>query len=307
LKEEVREKEREEQPKLKTCEMLSEFRGEDGSKGQELLEKGEYQSAINFFDKKLEIYPKSVYYTFGKGSALAGLGKHEEAIEYYDKIIETSNYYLIGWFPTFVDLHDITCSAYNEKLRSLNTIERSMEAKRLAQQFIEYLDAFPPDRFVDNFENFWLYRARALVRNSQTDACLISVKQAIEQAIIIYKLGHSKNEWKIFTDRLKQEKGFESIMNDEHFNRAIIDKTPELYDIFPTGTNYRIYQVLINLLNNAKSNIRKGEIDEGLKRLQFAIELYKRRVIGNWLINRLKQEKDFESIVNDERFKKLFF
>lgn len=100
MEEEAREKEEKEQTKLETCEMLSEFRGEEGSEGQELLEKGEYQSAINF-DKKLEVYPKSVYYMFGKGSALAGLGKHEEAIEYYDKIIETSNYYLIGWFPTF--------------------------------------------------------------------------------------------------------------------------------------------------------------------------------------------------------------
>ena len=38
-------------PKLQPIEMLSEFRGEHGSIGQDHLNRGEYHEAINFFDK----------------------------------------------------------------------------------------------------------------------------------------------------------------------------------------------------------------------------------------------------------------
>jgi len=38
-------------PKYPPIEMLSEFRGEHGSIGQDLLDRGEYQEAINFLTK----------------------------------------------------------------------------------------------------------------------------------------------------------------------------------------------------------------------------------------------------------------
>jgi tetratricopeptide (TPR) repeat protein len=55
--------------------MFSEFRGEEGSIGQDLVNEGEYQAAIDFFDKALNVYPKSIYFMYGKGLALAGLGE----------------------------------------------------------------------------------------------------------------------------------------------------------------------------------------------------------------------------------------
>jgi len=96
---------------------LTEFRGEEGSIGQDLVNKGEYQAAINFFDEALNANPKSVYFMYGKGLDLAGLGKYDEAIEYYDKIIETSEKYLLDTLQsiaTFIDLYRITYSAFYE-------------------------------------------------------------------------------------------------------------------------------------------------------------------------------------------------
>jgi tetratricopeptide (TPR) repeat protein len=98
--------------------MFSEFRGEEGSIGQDLVNEGEYQAAINIFDKALNVYPESIYFMYGKGLALAGLGKYDEAIEYYDKIIDTSEKYLLDTLQsiaTFVDLYGIIYSAFYEK------------------------------------------------------------------------------------------------------------------------------------------------------------------------------------------------
>ena len=102
--------------------MLSEFRGENGSEGQDLLDKGEYYAAIKAFEKDLEKYPKSVYYLFGKGLSLAKLGNHKEATNYYSKVVETSDKYLIEYLPTFEELYEITLKALYEKWRSLQIL-----------------------------------------------------------------------------------------------------------------------------------------------------------------------------------------
>ena len=72
--------------------IISEFRGEWGSKGNDLLNEGKYHAALNFFNDYLEVYPKSVYFMYGKGLALAQLGKHEEAIECYNLAPRYNNF-----------------------------------------------------------------------------------------------------------------------------------------------------------------------------------------------------------------------
>jgi tetratricopeptide (TPR) repeat protein len=142
--------------------ILSEFRGEFGSKGNDLLNEGKYHAALKFFNKSLEVYPKSVYFMDGKGLALAQLGKHEEAIECYNKIIETSDKYLIGYLPTFEDLFEITCTAFIAKGISLMILGNTIESIKEARQFGEYLDVWPDRRYLRNYkrledyENFWL-------------------------------------------------------------------------------------------------------------------------------------------------------
>src|SRR5918911_1719633 len=169
-------------------EMLSEFRGEEGSIGQDLVNKGEYQAAINFFDEALNAYPKSVYFMYGKGVALAGLGKYDEAIEYYDKIIETSEKYLLDTLQsiaTFIDLYRITYSAFYEKWDSLSKLSKFVEASICLDKTKEYLEAWPPEgKTFRTWENFWLYRAKTfLKKQDDVGRCLSNLKQAF----VIYK------------------------------------------------------------------------------------------------------------------------
>lgn len=101
----------------------------------------------------------------------------------------------------------------------------------MAQQYEEYLDAWPDRRYVWNwwsterlldYENFWLYRAKISIRKrDNVDECL----ESLEQAIICYKLGHRVREWQTFITRLKGEKDFENIVTDKRF-KAVIDKIP---------------------------------------------------------------------------------
>ena len=213
-------------PKLQPIEMLSEFRGEYGSIGQDLLDRGEYQDAINSFDKSLNVYPKSVYYMYGKGLALARLGKHEEAIEYYDKIIETSEKYLLDTLQsiaTFIDLYKITFSAFYEKWNSFSKLRKFVEASLCFDKTKEYLEAWPPeDKTFRTWENFWIYRARTfLKKQDNVERCLSN----LEKAFLIYKESHDRMQWPIFIERIKEEKDFKAILNDEHFKEMILSST----------------------------------------------------------------------------------
>ena len=61
--------------------------------GNSYYEQGEYQEAITWFDKALEIDPNYVFALHNKGLALIQLGQYEEAITSLDKAlaIEPSN------------------------------------------------------------------------------------------------------------------------------------------------------------------------------------------------------------------------
>ena len=291
--------------------ILSEFRGEFGSKGNDLLNEGKYHAALKFFNKSLEVYPKSVYFMDGKGVALTMLGKHEEAIECYNKVIETSDKYIIEYSPTFEDLFEITCIAFIQKGISLMILGKTIESIKVAHQFGEYLDVWPDRRYLrgnvnykglKDIENFWLYRAKICIRKrNDIDRCL----ENLEESIIRYKLGHPVREWQTFITRIKGDKDFENIVTDEQF-KVVIDKIPAFYDIFPSGIRKDEYDAVVFFLIGASYNIReRGNIEEGKEGLEGAVSAYKKS-IGNplFIINRLKQEKDFENIMNDERFKK---
>jgi tetratricopeptide (TPR) repeat protein len=246
---------------------------------------------------------------YGKGLACAQLGKHEEAIECYNKIIETSDKYLIEYYATFHDLCNITCTAFIQKWVSLMILGKSIESIKVAQEFEEYLDAWPDRRcamgysLLSDYENFWLYGAKISIRKrDNVDKCL----KNLEEAVICYKLAHCVGEWQTFISRIKGEKDFENIVTDERF-KAVIDKTPAFYDIFPSGIRRDKYDHVIFFLKEASDKIREGNIEEAKGDLERAVRTYNKEDIGNprFIINRLKQEKNLEDIMYDERFKKL--
>jgi tetratricopeptide (TPR) repeat protein len=217
------EEKQEKTPKFEfdTIEMLSEFRGENGSEGQDLLDKGEYYAAIKSFEKDLEKYPKSVYYLFGKGLSLAKLGNHKEATNYYSKVVETSDKYLIEYLPTFEELYEITLKALYEKWRSLKILgEREESAiclnriRELSELAIYDKDGkiLPLRSYSEN--KVMLYRAKALIRKGYVDTCL----NDLEKVSVVY----NRSEWQLFADAIKQDKDFQTIVNDERFKKLFI-------------------------------------------------------------------------------------
>src|SRR6476620_10479689 len=204
-----------------TIEKISEYRGENGSEGQDLLDKGEYYAAIKSFEKDLEKYPKSVYYLFGKGLSLAKLGNHKEATNYYSKVVETSDKYLIEYLPTFEELYEITLKALYEKWRSLKILgEREESAiclnriRELSELAIYDKDGkiLPLRSYSEN--KVMLYRAKALIRKGYVDTCL----NDLERVSVVY----NRSEWQLFADAIKQDKDFQTIVNDERFKKLFI-------------------------------------------------------------------------------------
>ena len=57
-------------------------------KANQLLVKKNYEEAIQYYDKVLEIEPNAKVVLNNKGNALSNLGKYEEAIQYYDKVLK---------------------------------------------------------------------------------------------------------------------------------------------------------------------------------------------------------------------------
>ncbi|MFB0561918.1 MAG: tetratricopeptide repeat protein [Candidatus Lokiarchaeia archaeon] len=57
-------------------------------KGNSLVERGEFEEAIKYYDKALEIDPQDIVAMANKGTALDQLGRYKEAIECFDKVLE---------------------------------------------------------------------------------------------------------------------------------------------------------------------------------------------------------------------------
>jgi tetratricopeptide (TPR) repeat protein len=115
-----------EEPKYKTMEMLEEFVGEDGI-GMNLINDGKFSKAINYFDKMLRKYPRSVYFRAHKGMALCGLERFDEAVTYFDEIVEISDYWRNKYLPTFNDLSIVTCSTLLNKALVMEVLNRQGE------------------------------------------------------------------------------------------------------------------------------------------------------------------------------------
>ena len=161
---------------------------------------------------------------YGKGLALTKLGKHEQAIEYYDRIIETSDKYLIDdhSIATFADLYKITYSTFYEKWKSLTTLGKIIEANACLDKTKEHLEAWPPEgKSFITLESFWLYRARTFLKKQDVERCLSN----LEKAFLIYKESHDRMQWPIFIERIKEEKDFKAILNDEHFKEMILSSS----------------------------------------------------------------------------------
>ena len=123
-------------PKYKTTEMLEEFRGEDGE-GMNLVDDGKFSEAVDYFDKMLEKYPRSVYFRAHKAFALYALKRYDEAVTYFDEIEQIVDFWRNKYLPTFQDLSVITCSSLLTKARVMELLNRQDEMSLCYNKIIE--------------------------------------------------------------------------------------------------------------------------------------------------------------------------
>jgi len=89
---------------------------------QDLFDEENYEDAISFYDKVLEIDSEDFDALFGKAISLGNIGKHEEAISFYDKVLE-------------IDSEDI--DALNGKALALDNIGQHEEAISFYDKVLE--------------------------------------------------------------------------------------------------------------------------------------------------------------------------
>ncbi len=58
------------------------------NKGNSLVDSGEFEEAIKFYDKALEVDAQDIVALANKGTALDQLGRHKEAMEFFDKVLK---------------------------------------------------------------------------------------------------------------------------------------------------------------------------------------------------------------------------
>jgi tetratricopeptide (TPR) repeat protein len=89
---------------------------------EELMEEEDFEKAIEFYDKVLEIDETDIDALNGKATALDNLGQHEQAIELYDKVLE-------------IDETDI--DALNGKATALDNLGQHEQAIELYDKVLE--------------------------------------------------------------------------------------------------------------------------------------------------------------------------
>lgn len=122
--------------KYKTTEMLEEFRGEDGE-GMNLVDDGKFSEAVDYFDKMLRKYPKSVYFRAHKAFALYALKRYDEAVAYFDEIEQIADFWRNKYLSTFQDLSVITCSSLLTKARVMELLNRQDKMSLCYNKIIE--------------------------------------------------------------------------------------------------------------------------------------------------------------------------
>ena len=119
-------------------------------------EEKDFNSALTYFDKAIEVEPNFAEAWCAKGSILNELKRYEEALTYFDKAIE---------------LDPNNAEAFNNKGFALNELNRYEDALKYFDKAIE-LDP--------NNAEAWCNKGASLMHQNQTKEALINFNRAIE-------------------------------------------------------------------------------------------------------------------------------
>src|SRR5215213_1404265 len=255
------------------------------NKGSALSHLSKHNEAIKCYDRVIEIKPKYSGAWYNKGTSLIYLGKYQEAIKCLEKVLEL--------MPDHVD-------AWSNKGSALLNLGKYEEA---IVCFDKALESEPNDAYT------LTNKCSALSRLGKPEEAIKYCDKALDidpnLSITLTERGSALSHLSKHDEAIKyydkaldidpnlslawNNKGF-ALLNSGRYQEAIVyyDKVLEL---MPDDASA--------WYNRACSKVKKGDIEDGLADLKRAIGIDKN------YIELAKQDKDFGSIRNDERFKAL--
>lgn len=187
-------------------------------RGSNLYYKGDYRSALEAFEKAIELKPDYAETWFNKGVILHKLGRHEEELRAYERAIE---------------LKPDDAGAWNNKGVALGKLGRHGESLRAFERVVE----IKPDD-----ADSWSNKGNVLGRLGRYDEALEACSKAIEikpdyaaawcNRAWVYTLMKRKQEAlsdlkraieldASYKEKAKKDEDFESLWEDEDFKKLV--------------------------------------------------------------------------------------
>ncbi len=255
------------------------------NKGNVLGDLDEPEEAIKCYDKAIELDPNYAGVWYNKGLALGDLDEPEEAIKHFDKAIELD--------PDYID-------AWNNKGSTLYNLGNHKGAIKHFDKAIE----INPD-----YAGAWYNKGNVLGDLDEPEEAIKCYDKAIE--LDPDYIGAWNNKGNVLDDLGRHKEAivcFDKVIElDPNYAGAWYNKGNVLGDLDEPEEAIKCYDKAIELdpdyatarYSRAWYKVKKGDIENGLADLKKAIEIDKE------LIELAKQDKGFETIKNDERFKAL--
>jgi len=174
-------------------------------RGTDFYEKGNYELALESFDKAIELKPDWALAWYNKGTTLARLKRYEEALKTYDKAIDLKRDWVQAWYGKGIMLGKL--ERYEDELKAY---DKAIELN------LDYGDA-------------WINKSATLDKLRRYDEALKACDKAIKlkpcQALAWYNractyalIGDKENALKDLAKAIKLDKKFkEDAKTDEDF------------------------------------------------------------------------------------------
>ena len=160
------------------------------NRAEKALKGGQYEEAITYSDKAIEIDPKSAKAWNNRGIALVKLGNNEEAIQSFDRVIELNPQFAESWYNKGSTLKSL--GKYEEALQSYNkaielnpqdadfcngkgvTLVKIGKYEEALQSYNKAIELNPRD------SNFWNNKGEVLTQQGKFEEAIQAFHKAIE-------------------------------------------------------------------------------------------------------------------------------
>jgi tetratricopeptide (TPR) repeat protein len=255
------------------------------NKGVALRNLGKYNEAIECYDKALEINPRHVNAWYGKGVALRNLGKYNEAIECYDKALQIDPNNAPAWYSKGVALRNL--GKDNEAIQSYDKALQ-IDPNNAPAWYSKGVSLYELARYEEAIECY----------NKAIGIDPDYAKAWGNIGLILSNLGKYNEAIEYYNTSLEKDPNNPIDWNGKGMTLHNLGKYEQAIECFDKALEINPNVARI-WYNKARSKVKKGNIEDGLKDLKISIGINKE------IIGVAKKEKDFQRIINDERFKEI--